>query len=83
MGQYGNQPDFGTGIDLVTALPATAPNPSILYIGTVTSPATITVVCIDDTVATFTNITSGFFPIVVKTINAAVGILPADIIFVR
>jgi len=83
MGQYGNQPDFGTGIDLVAAFPATAPTPAILYIGTVISPATITVVCVDDTVATFTNITSGFFPIVVKKINAAVGILPADIIFVR
>jgi len=83
MGQYGNQPDFGTGIDVITAFPATAPTPSVLYIGTTTSPATITVRCVDGTTATFSNITSGFFPIVVDKVISAVGILPADVIFVK
>ena len=83
MGQYGNQPDFGTMINVIAAFPATAPTPSVLYIGTVTAPATITIKCVDGTTATFTNITSGFFPIVVDKVVTAVGIVPADVIFVR
>ena len=84
MGQFGNQPDFGTAIETVSAFPATPTSPSAIYIGTAVDPATITVVCVDGTSATFTAITSGvFLPIMVKEITSAVGILASDILFVR
>lgn len=82
MGSFSNQPDFGSVINVITAFPATAPTPSVLYIGTVTTPATITVTCVDGTTATFSSITSGFFPILVTKVVSAVGIVPADVIFV-
>lgn len=84
MGQFLNQPDFATHVETVSAFPATAASYSAIYIGTVTAPATITVVLTDDTSVTFTGIAEGsFLPVIVKEITSATGILATDILFIR
>ncbi len=84
MGQFGNQPDFGTGVETISAFPATPTKPSAIYIGIATVPATITVVCVDGTTATFTGLTGGsFLPVIVKEITSAVNIQPVDTLFIR
>jgi len=84
MGQFGNQPDFGTAIETIASFPATPVKPSAIYIGIATIPATITVVCVDGTSATFTGITGGsFLPVMVKKITSAVNIQPVDVLFIR
>lgn len=84
MGQFGNQPDFGTAVETISAFPATPSQPSAIYIGIATVPATITVVCVDGTTATFTGITGGsFLPVIVKQITSAVNIQPVDTLFIR
>ena len=84
MGQFGNQPDFGTAIETIVSFPATPVKPSAIYIGAISGLATMTVVCVDGTSATFTGITgSTFLPVMVKEITSAVNILPADTLFIR
>ena len=84
MGQFGNQPDFGTAIETIASFPVTPVKPSAIYIGIATIPATITVVCVDGTSATFTGITGGsFLPVMVKEITSAVNIQPVDVLFIR
>jgi len=84
MGQFSNQPDFGTAVETITTFPATASAASAIYIGIATVPATITVKCVDGTSATFTGITGGnFLPVMVKEITSAVNIQPVDVLFIR
>lgn len=84
MGQFGNQPDFATAVETISAFPATPTRPSAIYIGTVTAPATITVVCVDGNSVTFTGIAeSSFLPVIVKEITSAVGIVATDVLFIR
>ncbi len=84
MGQFGNQPDFATAVEAVAAFPATPVKPSAIYIGTVTAPATITVVCVDGNSVTFTGIAEGsFLPVMVTEITSAVGIVATDVLFIR
>ena len=56
MGQFGNQPEFATAVETVSAFPAKPAKPSAIYIGVVEAPATITVVCVDGNSVTFTGI---------------------------
>ena len=84
MGQFSNQPDFGTAVETVSAFPANPTAASAIYIGIATIPATITVKCVDGTSATFTGITGGsFLPVMVKEITSAVNIQPVDVLFIR
>lgn len=84
MGQFLNQPEFATQIETISAFPATPTKSSAIYIGVASDPATITVLCVDGTTATFTGIASGsFLPVMVKEITSVTGILPADILFIR
>jgi hypothetical protein len=84
MGQFSNQPDFGQTVETISAFPATPSKFSCIYIGTVTAPATITVVCQDGSSATFTGIAEGsFLPVIVKEITSAVGIVATDVLFIR
>jgi len=84
MGQFGNQPDFATAVETVSAFSAKPVKPSAIYIGVVEAPATITVVCVDGNSVTFTGIGEGsFLPVMVTEITSAVGILPADVLFIR
>jgi hypothetical protein len=84
MGQFGNQPDFGTAIEVVSSFPAKPSKPSAIYVGTAVIPASLTVVCVDGTSATFTGLVGGsFLPVMVAEITSAVGILAADVLFIR
>ncbi len=84
MGQFGNQPDFTTAVEVVAAFPAKPTRPSAIYVGTVTAPATITVVVTDGTSVTFTGIVGGsFLPVMVTEITSAVGIVVTDLLFTR
>jgi hypothetical protein len=84
MGQFSNQPDFGTAVETITTFPATPSKPSAIYIGIAVLPATITVLCVDGTEATFTGINGGsFLPVIVKKIVSAVNIQPVDTLFIR
>jgi hypothetical protein len=87
MGQFSNQPDFGTAVETITTFPATPSKPSAIYMGIAVSPAlsiTITVLCVDGTEVTFTGINGGsFLPVIVKKIVSAVNIQPVDTLFIR
>lgn len=88
MGQYGNQPDFATIVDTVSALPASNIKSAAVYIGAVDNAAlTTTAITVrpvgntDD--VTFTGITSGtFLPVIVTKITSAVNISAANILLV-
>lgn len=84
MGQFLNQPDFATQVETISAFPATPESPSAIYIGTAADPASVTVVTIGGDNVTFTGIASGsFLPVVCTEITSVVGILAADILFIR
>ena len=80
MGQYGNQPDFATIVDTITAgLPKRKIPGSALYIGALTDPlleGSITVTPVgNNTEVTFSGIKSGtFLPVIVTKISAATNI---------
>jgi len=80
MGQYGNQPDFATVVETVTAaLPKRKINNSAIYIGALTDPlldASITVTPVgNSTNVTFSGIKGGtFLPVIVTKIESAINI---------
>jgi len=88
MGQFGNQPDFGTSSQTLSAFPTTATVPSAVYIGAFTvsaSAASITVRLVGDSAdTTFSGLVQGaFLPIVVTKVTSAVNIPAASIILYR
>jgi hypothetical protein len=85
MGRSINQPDFGTELEVIAAFPASPSSPSAIYIGTAADPASVTVRLRGSVdTFTFTGITSGqFLPVIAAEITAVVGLLPADVLFVR
>jgi hypothetical protein len=88
MGQYGNQPDFGTISQTLSAFPETATVPSAVYIGAFTvsaSAASITVRLVGDSSdTTFSGLNEGtFLPIIVTKVTSAVNIPAASIILYR
>ena len=87
MGQYGNQPDFATKVDIVSALPLSNINSAAIYIGAVVDPllnTTITVRPVGNTAdVTFSGLTSGtFLPVIVSGITSAVNVSAANILLV-
>jgi len=87
MGQYGNQPDFATKVDTVSALPLTNIKSAAIYIGAVIDPllnTTITVRPVGNTTdVTFSGLTSGtFLPVVVSSITSATNIPVESILLV-
>jgi len=85
MGQFGNQPDFGTKSTTLSAFPTTADVPSAVYIGAFTvaaSAASITVRLVGDSAdTTFSGLAQGMFmPIIVTKVTSAVNIPAASII---
>jgi len=87
MGQYGNQPDFATKVDTVSALPLTNIKSAAIYIGAVIDPlanTTITVRPVGNTTdVTFSGLTSGtFLPVVVSSITSATNIPAESILLV-
>ena len=85
MGQFFNQPDFATTVETVSAIPATNIKQMAIYIGAADAGATITVTPIGNSSSvTFKGIVSGsFLPVIVTSIDAATGILPADILLIK
>jgi hypothetical protein len=88
MGQYGNQPDFGTISQTLSAFPTNADAPSAVYIGAFTdsgTAASITVRLVgNSTDTTFSGLNEGtFLPIVVTRVTSAVNIPAASIILYR
>jgi hypothetical protein len=85
MGQFFNQPDFATKVDTVAAIPAVDIDQAAIYIGVAEADATITVTPVGNTTSvTFKGLTSGsFLPVIVTSIDAATGILPADILLIK
>jgi basic membrane lipoprotein Med (substrate-binding protein (PBP1-ABC) superfamily) len=88
MGQYGNQPDFGTAAEALSAFPTTVITPSAVYIGAFTDPelaASITVRLIGNNAdVTFSGLNQGtFLPIIVTKVTSAVNIPAASIILYR
>ena len=85
MGQFFNQPDFATSVETVTAIPATNIDQKAIYIGVADSDATLTVTPVgNSTSVTFKGLTGGsFLPVIVTSIDSAVGILPADILLIK
>jgi energy-converting hydrogenase Eha subunit B len=85
MGQFFNQPDFATSVDTVAAIPANNINQMAIYIGVAEADATITVTPVGNSSSvTFKGITGGsFLPVIVTSIDAATGILPADILLIK
>ena len=87
MGQYGNQPDFATKVDTVSALPLANIKSAAIYIGAVVDPllnTTITVRPVGNTTdVTFSGLTSGtFLPVIVSGITSAVNVSVANILLV-
>lgn len=85
MGQYFNQPDFGTEVNTVASFPATNIKQAAIYIGVAGDDATITVKPVGNSNAvTFKGVVSGtFLPIIVTSIESAVNILPADVLLIK
>tara|TARA_R110000868_G_scaffold22359_1_gene91763 strand:- start:342 stop:608 length:267 start_codon:yes stop_codon:yes gene_type:complete len=88
MGQYGNQPDFGTISQTLSAFPTTINDPSAVYIGAFTDAevgASITVRLVgNSTDTTFSGLNQGtFLPIVVTKVTSAVNIPAASIVLYR
>jgi hypothetical protein len=88
MGQYGNQPDFATQVDTISAFPTANIRSAAIYIGAVTNPAlTTTSITVrpvgNSTDVTFTGLTSGsFLPVIVTDITSAVNIPASSILLV-
>ncbi len=88
MGQYGNQPDFATQVDTISAFPTTGIQSAAIYIGAVTNPAlTTTSITVrpvgNSSDVTFTGLTSGsFLPVIVTSITSAVNIPASSILLV-
>jgi hypothetical protein len=86
MGQYGNQPDFGTIVSTVDLEEVILP--SAIFIGEIidpVTPATITVLPVGNTTeVTFTGLIGGtFMPIVVTKIVSITGIQIENILVYR
>lgn len=88
MGQYGNQPDFATRVDTISAYPTNDIRSAAIYIGAVTDPdlttTSITVRPVGNTTdVTFTGLTSGsFLPVIVTSITSAVNIPVGSVLLV-
>tara|TARA_R110000868_G_scaffold912_1_gene6977 strand:+ start:6761 stop:7027 length:267 start_codon:yes stop_codon:yes gene_type:complete len=88
MGQFGNQPDFGSVSQTLSAFPTTATAPSAIFIGAFTAPATaasITVRLVGNSVdTTFSGLIQGsILPMMVTSVTSAVNIPAASIILYR
>ena len=86
MGQYGNQPDFGTIV--LSRQDAGSPfPPSAIYVGATTDndgTASMTVTSVNGNVFEITGISSGtFLPFIVTDINAISGTTSGDILLYR
>lgn len=85
MGQFFNQPDFATTVETVSAIPAENIKQMAIYIGAAEPDATITVTPIGNSSSvTFKGIVGGsFLPVIITSIDAVTGILPADILLIK
>jgi len=87
MGQYGNQPDFATRVDVATTLPMLNIQSAAIYIGTLTDTAiggSITVRPVGNSSdVTFSGLSSGvFLPVIVSKITSLVNIPLTSILLV-
>lgn len=87
MGQYGNQPDFATKVDVATTLPMSSIKSAAIYIGALTDAtldATITVRPVGNASdVTFSGLSSGIFlPVIVSSITTSTNIPLSSILLV-
>ncbi len=87
MGQYGNQPDFATRVDVATTLPMLNIKSAAIYIGTLTDTViqgSITVRPVGNSSdVTFSGLSSGvFLPVIVSKITSSVNIPLTSILLV-
>lgn len=87
MGQYGNQPDFATKVDVATTLPMSNISSAAIYIGVLTdstADATITVRPVGNaTDVTFSGLSGGaFLPVIVSKITSSTNIPLSSILLV-
>jgi hypothetical protein len=86
MGQYGNQPDFGTIVASLTDIGQPFP-PSAIYVGATTDndgTASLQVVSVNGNTFEITGISSGtFLPFIVTEITSREGVANDDILLYR
>lgn len=87
MGQYGNQPDFATKVDVATTLPMSNIQSGAIYIGALTDVslnASITVRPMGNSAdVTFSGLSGGvFLPVIVSKITSSVNIPLSSILLV-
>jgi hypothetical protein len=88
MGQYGNQPDFATIVETVSALPMTGIQSGAIYIGALTdTEADVTSITVrpvgNSEDVTFSGISAGtFLPVIVTKITSAINIPESSILLI-